>query len=454
MIQSRNSQVQDLLQSRMSFLSNSRIDSLPTVWLAIVLLGIGTVGCDSVGDRFESNRIFAKRWELTESIDLSEPLADSEVVLTEFFGTPDEPKWPKFLNAGKGELVSLQNLERVAGAFSSGEKGEHKGLFREHCVVCHGVNGNGRGPSSALLTPYPRDFRLGKVKFKSTPIGHKPTKEDLKKILHRGIAGTSMPSFSTLVPEDIDALVDYVIYLSIRGELERKLIRDAAIELDLEGGERLYDPGSKEKYPEEFAEVRGRIEEWAVDIQESWFAAENAVVNVVGPPKGFPLVGSGVDAKAAAASVANGKKLFQGTIASCAFCHGAEAEGDGQTHNYDDWTREWTVMAGLNPKDKQSLEPMVNLGALKPTNIFPRNLTMGVFHGGSSPEELYTRIVNGIEGTGMPAAPLKPANSQGLTNEEVWDLVNYLRSFLPVEDQSLESQETNSDSFSEEDASK
>ena len=107
-------------------------------------------------------------------------------------------------------------------------------------------------------------------------------------------------------------------------------------------------------------------------------------------------------------------------------------------------------MAGLNPKEKQDLAPMLELGALKPTNIFPRNLTLGVFHGGSSPEELYTRIVNGIEGTGMPAAPLKPANSQGLTNEEVWDLVNYLRSFLPAEKQSLEPHQTMSGSSSEE----
>ena len=68
----------------MSFLSNSRIDSLSAVWLSVILLVSGLVGCDSVGDRFESNRIFAKRWELTESIDLSEPLSDSEVVLTEF----------------------------------------------------------------------------------------------------------------------------------------------------------------------------------------------------------------------------------------------------------------------------------------------------------------------------------------------------------------------------------
>ena len=42
-----------------------------------------------------------------------------------------------------------------------------------------------------------------------------------------------------LTNADIDALVDYVIYLSWRGELERRIIDDAIFELDLEGGDRI-----------------------------------------------------------------------------------------------------------------------------------------------------------------------------------------------------------------------
>ncbi|MEM7476232.1 MAG: cytochrome c [Planctomycetota bacterium] len=404
-----------------------------------MLFGLGAlVGCDVPIDSFPSNEVFAKRWELTESIEMDQPVEDSEVLLEELFGTPNEPRWPEFLQTSEN-LITLKSLERAAGAFSSEEDDEHRGLFREHCVVCHGIAGNGRGPSAALLDPYPRDFRMGKFKFKATPLGKKPTREDLKQVLLRGIAGTSMPSFQLLDPADIESLVDYLIYLSVRGELERKVLADAAIELDLEDGERLYDPTLKNRFPEEFEGLIGRIERWGTEIYAKWLEADNNTIEVVGPPEGFPLLGSGADEQAVAASVANGKKIFQGTVASCAFCHGKEAKGDGQRNNFDAWTRDWTSLAGLNPKDQKELRPMLELGALKPRNILPRNLTLGIFHGGSSPEELYTRVKHGIEGTNMPAVPMKPDNPQGLSNEEVWDLVNYLRSFLPPEKQALES---------------
>ena len=75
---------------------------------------------------------------------------------------------------------------------------------------------------------------------------------------------------------------------------------------------------------------------------------------------------------------------------------------------------------------------MLELGALKPRNILPRNLRIGVYRGGSRPIDLYLRIAQGIDGTPMPAAAMKPANPQGMTEEEVWDIVNYVLS-LPYE---------------------
>ena len=76
---------------------------------------------------------------------------------------------------------------------------------------------------------------------------------------------------------------------------------------------------------------------------------------------------------------------------------------------------------------------MLKLGALKPRHILPRNLQYGVYRGGSRPEDLYTRIALGIEGTPMPALPMQPENSLGLTAADVWDLVNFL---LSLPDQS------------------
>lgn len=412
-----------------NFLSILKINS------AIAVVCFAAAGCDAPIESFEPNQIFSKRMELNESIDMAKPLEDSHELLVQWFGTPDEPKWPAFLIDENGEsVVDSDKLKQAAGAVSSDEDGRHKGLYREHCVVCHGINGSGQGPSASLLNPYPRDFRLGKVKFKSTPIGSKPIRSDIRKTLERGIVGTSMPSFGLLADEDIEALTDYFVYLSIRGEVERKLLLDAAIELDFDDGERLFDASLEQRNPEEFAEKLELLKGFASDVHDSWLDAGESETQIVAPPNGFPIFGRSENQADIEKSVAKGKKLFNGNVASCAFCHGPEAKGDGQPNNYDEWTRDWTVLAGLSPTKLEELEPMLDLGALKPRNAIPRNLTLGGFRGGSSPEELYLRIVNGIEGTPMPAAPVKPDNPQGLKNEEVWDLVNYLLSLGAVAD--------------------
>ena len=376
--------------------------------------------------------------ELTQAVEMEQSLADGSLLLESLFGTPDHPRWPEFLSdpdshdADRPALVSMERLQRAAGPVSSNEEGVHRGLYREHCVVCHGLSGDGLGPSAALLNPYPRDFRLGKVKFKSTPVGQKPTRNDLRRTLHAGIVGTSMPSFSLLEEEDIESLIDYVVYLSVRGEVERRLLTMAAVELDIERGERLYDPTMQA------ADSSGRDDGWedvrreVKRVVRSWQDAEQHVIEVPDPPPDLPILGQhrGIDGGDAslAASIKRGRDLFRGNVAACAFCHGTDAKGDGQQNNYDDWTRDWTSQAGLNPKDKTALKPMLELGALNPRNILPRNLQRGVFRGGGDPEDLYQRIVGGIEGTPMPAVPRIPENPQGVTERQIWDLVNYLLS--------------------------
>ena len=97
-------------------------------------------------------------------------------------------------------------------------------MYRRHCAHCHGISGDGAGPTASFLNPYPRDYRRGIFKFKSTPRTEPPTKEDLKRILHEGIAGTAMPSFKYLPNDELEALASYVRYLSVRGQVERLLV--------------------------------------------------------------------------------------------------------------------------------------------------------------------------------------------------------------------------------------
>ena len=106
-----------------------------------------------------------------------------------------------------------------------------------YCVQCHGVTGDGKGEAAAYLLPRPRDYRRGIFKFTSTTYGSKPLRDDLLRTVRRGIRGTSMPAFNLLDPKDLDAVVDYVLVLTHRGELEAELAGEAEVsdEVDRRG---------------------------------------------------------------------------------------------------------------------------------------------------------------------------------------------------------------------------
>src|SRR5206468_4641119 len=95
--------------------------------------------------------------------------------------------------------------------------------YRKQCLHCHGLEGNGRGPTGHWVNPPPRDYRQGVFKFTSSSQDQnerKPRREDLLHVLTTGIEGTSMPSFGLLARTDLEALASYVIFLSLRGEAE------------------------------------------------------------------------------------------------------------------------------------------------------------------------------------------------------------------------------------------
>ena len=404
------------------------------VLLCLLLL----VGCEVPVASFQPNRLQAKLLAEQNSIDMEPAVTETQAALEDLFGTPDAPKWPEVFDeeVHLAELISMERLSRAAGPVRSDQVDRHFGLFREHCVHCHGTTGNGLGPTATFLNPYPRDFRLGVFKFKSTPFGRKPTRTDLKRIIREGIMGTSMPSFRLIKDEDIEALVDYVIYLSVRGEVERKLLTEAA-NLDFTADEHLYAPGLKDTAPEDFTDQMDIINEIVLNVAESWARAEDQALVVEGPEDDYPLFtrdanGTVEQQEKLAQSIASGRKIFHGNVANCATCHGSTALGDGQKNDYDAWTKDWIQPLSLDPKDQDQIAPFLELGALKPRNIIPRNLRSGMYRGGSQPIDIYMRIVLGIDGTTMPAAPLKPDNPLGLTQNEVWDVVNYVLS-LPYE---------------------
>jgi hypothetical protein len=100
--------------------------------------------------------------------------------------------------------------------------------------------------------------------------------------------------------------------------------------------------------------------------------------------------------------------VIQYQAAACIKCHGPTGLGDGQTTDYDDWTKlVWDpVNWGRKPDNPVPASLVMPLGALPERHIIPRNLRTGIYRGGRRPLDIYYRIHEGIKGVPMPATDL------------------------------------------------
>ena len=395
-----------------------------TFFTLLLIGGASLSGCKQERPvEFEPNMVFAKGIEISSGYPMQTALNQTQDALNRMFGKPTDPQLPELLKSEDyAELISLDRIK------AAGHTTEGVGLYEKHCATCHGVVGNGRGTTAALLDPYPRDYRAGKFKYKSTPRSVKPLREDLEYVIRRGIDGTSMKAIPELKDEDIKVLVDYVIYLSIRGELERSLLRQAE-EIDFEAGESLFDVNLEKTKPDVFKEQLTNVEGSLEEIGDSWLEAVDRVKEVPEPPAEIPVPATRAEVLAAKQSpedsplkksIARGSEVFRSEMAACGKCHGVEGYGDGKNIDYDDWTKEWTLRIGIEPTDEEAQIPLVARGALPPRRIMARDFRLGLFRGGSEPDRIYRRIAEGIDGTPMPAA--------AVSQEDIWHLVNYVRS--------------------------
>lgn len=270
-------------------------------------------------------------------------------------------------------------------------------VYRLRCAGCHGVSGDGNGPAAPGLQPKPRDYRRGIYKFTSTPYGAKPVRQDLVRTIRRGAKGTSMPAFPWMSEEDLEALIDYVILLSQRGELEEYMSIVATDEYEAE-----------DEIPAE------DFEEGLLSIREAWQLAEEQVVLPVTARPQYT-----------AESVELGRQAFM--TQGCAKCHGEN--GKGQT----DWLSAKFLKAQEVAPPEQKIE--INYDAWgHPAPA--ADLTARMLHGGRRPVDIYRRIYTGINGTPMPAF------DQAFTEkpETLWHLVHFILSVVEgSEVQALES---------------
>lgn len=365
-------------------------------------------------------------------------------ILAAMFGTPDNP----FAMPETG--LDERKLKMAAGPVWSDEDGGKHGLYRRHCAHCHGISGDGHGPTAAILNPYPRDYRRGLFKFKGTYPAAQPTDEDLRRVIYDGIPGSAMPAFALLPPDEIDALVEYVKYLSIRGQVETALEQYIVDELDPDSP---IDPATDPELKDII------VNDLLAGVMEGWNAANEFIVAPT--PDAIPPANRSPEE--VVASVNAGRDLFFGK-ANCVKCHGPTALGDGQQDNYDDWSKtdadfiaETAKMVNEIKEAKKALGDktgeertaaqeeiaamQANLEArdnllphiLPPRFAIPRNLREGRYRGGRRDIDLFWRVFSGIPGVGMPnTGPSDPGGQGTLTEQEMWQVVDYIQS-LPYE---------------------
>lgn len=94
---------------------------------------------------------------------------------------------------------------RAAGTLKRGRE-----QYSMYCAGCHGEKGDGEGPAARFLSPKPRDFRKGRVKFAAVPANTLPRDEDLLNTMNHGLHGTSMPAWNLIAHEDKLAIIAYL----------------------------------------------------------------------------------------------------------------------------------------------------------------------------------------------------------------------------------------------------
>ncbi|HTN77999.1 MAG TPA: c-type cytochrome [Pirellulaceae bacterium] len=274
-----------------------------------------------------------------------------------------------------------------------------RAVYHQQCAVCHGESGDGRGVAmigidgqGQYLNPPPRDYRgtfrteRATYKFTSTTLSSKPRREDLRRIIRYGAKGTSMPSFRWMPEDELEAVIDYVMHLSYRGEMEIKLLSYVRAELTPE--DKIYDET-----------VAGLAQE----IAASWDEADSLLVRplTIMPPQTPETVNAGALAFAEM---------------NCVKCHNRDARGSKTADvGTDNWGR----------------------------TAFPADLTMGTLHGGRRPVDIYRRIFTGINGTPMPGSG-EPDSSKGETaeqrSERIWQLVHFITTVIEANEIPAEQQ--------------
>ena len=278
-----------------------------------------------------------------------------------------------------------------------------RSLYSRHCMHCHGSSGDGN-PTAKYFNVRPRDYRKGIYKFTSTKSSVLASRDDLYRIVKLGAPGTYMPSFMLLPDDEVVALVEYIRWLSMRGQYEGKLTASLKTDFPKTRLEEESSADVAKEFDDYWASTGPDDIEFATSsIKEDWTLPEDPA-SVVRPATGRP--------EATPESIARGRAIFIGVKAKCASCHGEAARGDGPSTEI---VNELPGQPGVKGEKPGLYDVWGNI-------VKPRDLTLGIYRGGRRPIDIYRRISEGIKGTPMQAF------GTTFNEEEIWDVVNYVLS--------------------------
>jgi mono/diheme cytochrome c family protein len=381
-----------------------RTDALVTVQATVAPSGLGSLGPEgwhALELQFTNPEM--GKGKMVNPADVPVDIrVNLEKLLEEHFGTPANPivKDVERIENDEGpdEGHTGQVLKLDDKTLRQGSR-----LYRQQCVLCHGITGNGRGPTASWLVPRPRDYRQGEFKFISSArqpgYTRKASRADLLRVLQQGIDGSSMPAFGLLPQTELEDVASYVIHLSIRGEVEFRMMAEAIGQQARDTKEFKVNSDDGETYDFE-SYFRKRFNE----VVQSWIVSQKRLqpglsyeqyLRARSMEQEIPEDLRSRDA------IKRGYSLFQ-TQAGCAACH----FDYGRQRNY-----KWDVWGNVTR---------------------PADLTTGIYRGGRRPIDFYYRIRGGISPSGMPAQDIVKErkghlSDAGLTDHEIWDVVEFVR---------------------------
>jgi mono/diheme cytochrome c family protein len=108
-------------------------------------------------------------------------------------------------------IAFLCGSTAVGQIIQSTDLSRGKQIYQANCSPCHGMSGDGNGPSAKYLSPLPRDFTKGKYKFRTTPSGSLPTDNNIYNTIKNGVIHTSMPNWEGILSDqDVFDVTAYI----------------------------------------------------------------------------------------------------------------------------------------------------------------------------------------------------------------------------------------------------